>query len=77
MINPASWVNALYVCMAICVWVLVKGVICSKCIAKAVVLHNQLQLRQRDEKSFYFLLSCAFSMAGLPPMKAYNNLARK
>lgn len=77
MINPASWVNALYVCMGICVWVLVKGVICSKCIAKAVVLHNQLQLRQRDEKSFYFLLSCAFSMAGLPSMKAYNNLARK
>lgn len=77
MINPASWVNALYVCMDICVWVLVKGVICSKCIAKAVVLHNQLQLRQRDEKSFYFLLSCAFSMAGLPPMKAYNNLVRK
>lgn len=76
MINPASWVNALYVCMGICVWVLVKGVI-SKCIAKAVVLHNQLQLRQRDQKSFYFLLSCAFSMAGLPPMKAYNNLARK
>lgn len=77
MSNPASWANVLYVCMGICVWVLEKGVICSKRVAKAVVLHNQLQLRQCDEKSFYFLLSCAFSMAGLPPMKGYNNLARK
>lgn len=65
MSNPASWV-LLYVCMGICVWVLEK-VICSKRVAKAAVLHNQLQLRQCDEKSFYFLLSCAFSMAGSPP----------
>lgn len=69
MSNPASWVNVLYVCMRICVWVLEKGVICSKRVAKAVVLHNQLQLRQCDEKSFYFLLSVHSWWQVYPPWK--------